>query len=268
MIGAIIGDIAGSKYEFAPHKSKDFDFMGPGTSFTDDSVLTIAVGRALTTCANDRSDLAEKLVDCMKEDGRSYPECGFGLSFIKWLLSDDRGPYGSYGNGSAMRVSAAGEMAQTLEEAEALAEATAAGTHDHPEGIKGAQAVAAAIFLARAGASKREIHDYISVKYYALDFTLSEIRPTYAFSAICQESVPQAIECFLESSSLEDAVRNAVSIGGDCDTTGAMAGSIAEQYFGVPAPLRRKALSMLDDRLRGEFLDAESAILRVQADQA
>jgi ADP-ribosylglycohydrolase len=260
LIGTIIGDIAGSRFEFSPHKSKDFELMTPECRFTDDTVMTVAVAKALTSCRSDRSDLGELTVKYMKEIGRRYPDCGYGENFRKWIFSDDDAPYGSYGNGSAMRVSACGYAALNIFEAIDLARITAAVTHDHPEGIKGAQAVAAVIFLAKDGWPIDDIKAYVDRKYYPMDKSLDEIRAGYSFDETCQGSVPQALEAFFESEGFEDAVRNAVSLGGDSDTQAAIAGSAAEVYWGVPQELREKALSYLDDDIRGELEEVEKAM--------
>ena len=170
-------------------------------------------------------------------------------------MNDTMGPYGSYGNGSAMRVSPVAYVAGTLDEAEKLAKWSAEVTHDHPEGIKGAQAVAAAIYLAKEGHDKDEIRAYIEEKYYDLDFTLDEIRPSYSFDVTCMGSVPQAIMCFLEAEDFEDAVRNAISLGGDGDTIGAIAGAIAEAYFGIPDELQEEAMEYMDDTEKDYYFE-------------
>lgn len=185
----------------------------------------------------------------MRELGHQYPDAGYGGMFYRWVLGYLDEPYGSYGNGSAMRVSPVAWAVDTLEEVETLAKWSAEITHDHPEGIKGAQAVAAAIFLARTGADKEEIRNYIQENYYNLNFTLDEIRPRYRFDVTCQGSVPQAIVCFLEAEDFEDAIRNAVSLGGDCDTQAAMAGAIAEAYFGIPDDLQEEVFEYIDETL-------------------
>lgn len=246
MIGAIVGDIVGSPYEFTmrPMKSKEFELFGPRSAPTDDSILTIATADALL---GDR-DFAR----AYRAYYRRFPEAGYGTGFINWAKASDAGPYGSYGNGSAMRVGPVGFVAKSLSEALALAKQSAAVTHDHPEGIKGAQAIAAAVFLARRKESKHEIGAYLRRTFaYRLDRSLRDIRPTYGFDVSCQGSVPEAIIAFLESVSFEDAIRNAVSLGGDADTLAAMAGSIADAHYGVPRDLRERALGYLDADLRG-----------------
>ena len=222
MIGAIIGDIAGSTYEFNNIKTKRFPLPAPGSCYTDDSLMTIAVARALMRAGN--GGFSAALTEEMRGMARRYPHPmgGYGGRFESWLTSPEPKPYGSYGNGSAMRVSPCGLAAVTLEEALASARASAAVTHNHPEGIKGAEAVSAAIYLAKCGKSKAQIRQYVGKYYYDLSFTLDSIRQTYQFDGSCQGSVPQAMVAFLESESFEDAIRNVISIGGDCDTTGAI----------------------------------------------
>lgn len=256
MLGAIIGDIVGSLYEFRSDKTKSFPLFSPGCSPTDDSLMTMAVG---VTCVSadihNESEFKHTLALMMREIGRQYPDAGYGDRFFDWLMSDTMGPYGSYGNGSAMRVSPVAYVAETLDEAETLAKWSAEVTHDHPEGIKGAQAVAAAIYLAKEGHDKDEIRAYIEEKYYDLDFTLDEIRPSYSFDVTCMGSVPQAIMCFLEAEDFEDTVRNAISLGGDGDTIGAMAGAIAEAYFGVPDELQEEAMGYMDDTEKDYYFE-------------
>jgi type I restriction enzyme M protein len=252
MIGAILGDIVGSIYEFDNIKTKEFELFDKDCLFTDDSVMTIAIAEALlqTDCVNERNveEFKEKLIDVMHEIGIRYPDCGYGGHFLVWILRNKREPYNSFGNGSAMRVSSVGWYAKTLEEAELIAKATAEVSHNHPEGIKGAVATAGAVFLARTGATMYEIKKYIS-DYYTIDFTIDEIRPTYDYDITCQGTVPQAMQAFFESESFEDAIRNAISIGGDSDTLAAITGAVAEAYYGIPDELQETALSYLDERL-------------------
>lgn len=250
MLGAIIGDVAGSVYEFESHKSKNFPFFSPDCFPTDDSIMTMAVAMACVESNLDsEASFKRALIARMHELGERYPDAGYGGKFAYWLMRGSDKPYNSYGNGSAMRVSPVAWAAGSLDEAEKLAKWSAEVTHNHPEGIKGAQAVAAAIYLARIGKSKEEIRAYIVEKYYDLDFTLDEIRPTYSFNETCQGSVPQAIVCFLEADGFEDAVRNAISLGGDGDTQAAIAGSIAEAFFGIPEELEDGVFGFLDDLL-------------------
>jgi ADP-ribosylglycohydrolase len=242
MYGALIGDIVGSKFEFNNHRSKDFPFVSPGCSYTDDSIMTVAVARALLDALEGRGSLRDRLVFQMQALGKAYPypQGGYGGRFFGWLNSPDPQPYHSCGNGSAMRASACGLIAVTLEEALALAEESAAVTHDHPEGIKGAQALAVGVFLARQGKDKAAIRAALR-QFYHLEQTLDEIRPGYGFGALCQNTVPEANEAFLESESYEDAIRNAISLGGDSDTIGAITGGIAQAVYGIPRDLREAA---------------------------
>lgn len=248
MLGAIIGDIAGSRFEWQNIKSKEFELFTQGCGPTDDSVMTLAIAKAILSCnGRDFSGLGEKAVSCMQELGNRYPHAGYGGRFYGWLAQEDPQPYYSYGNGSAMRVSPCAYAADTLEEALQLAKAVTEVTHNHPEGIKGAQAATAAIFLALHGSSIGEIRAHINENYYPMNFTLDEIRPAYEFDVTCQGSVPQAIMAFLESTGFEDAIRNAISLGGDSDTIAAIAGSIAGAYYGVPADIRHLAIPFLDE---------------------
>ena len=240
MYGAILGDMIGSPYEFDKgNKSKDFEMFEGDAGFTDDTVMTIAVAEALTaTLGEDDDFIKDSIVYSMKRWGKKYPDAGYGLRFIDWLASTDPKPYDSYGNGSAMRVSSAGWLYDTLEETLHAAKLTSEVTHNHPEGIKGAQATAAAIFMARTGSSKEDIKSFIVSEFgYDLSRTCDEIRPAYKHVESCQETVPEAITAFLEGESFEDVIRTAVSLGGDCDTLTCIAGSIAEAFYGVPEDL-------------------------------
>lgn len=257
MIGAIIGDIVGSRFEWNNHRSKKFDLFAPNCFPTDDSIMTLAVGKAFMTCKPDRSDLFDRTVFCMQEIGRRYPFCGYGGRFHGWMFSDHPAPYNSFGNGAAMRVSACGFAAKSLGEAKALSEVVTCVTHDHPEGIKGAEATVTAIFLARSSASKEEIRRVIDSEYYPMDFTLDGIRNSYKFDETCQGTVPQALMAFFESASFEDAIRNAISIGGDSDTLAAITGGIAQAYYGVPQDIKDRALKFLDERLLKIYQECE-----------
>ena len=251
MYGAILGDIIGSPFEFdRGDKTKEFDLFTKGCDFTDDSVMTIAVGPQATV-----KEIEEAVVTNMQDWGKRYPYAGYGGRFRYWLRERNPKPYGSYGNGSAMRVSAAGGLYDSLERTREVARATANVTHNHPEGIKGAEATASAIYMARNGSSKEEIKEYIEKEFhYNLDRTLDEIRPGYHMDETCQRTVPEAIIAFLESKDFEDAVRNAVSLGGDTDTLGAITGSIAEAFYGIPAVLIAECKSRIDKGMMTDVL--------------
>ena len=245
MLGAIIGDIIGSSYEFKEIKSTEFPLFTSASRFTDDTVLTVAVA----DCLLHGRDFAKTF----KEYGQRYPDAGYGEMFGKWLRSSGSEPYNSYGNGSAMRVSPVAFAFDRIDDVLREAERSASPTHNHPEGVKGAQAIASAIFLARTGNGKKEIREYIEGRFgYNLGRSLDEIRPGYHFDETCQGSVPEAIIAFLESVNYEDAVRNAVSLGGDSDTIACITGSIAQAYYGgVPENIEKKVYEILDDRLGG-----------------
>ncbi len=252
MIGAIAGDIIGSVYERKRIKTKDFPLFTTGCTFTDDSVLTIALAEAILTGAS-----YEKL---MREYYRRYPHAGYGGMFRRWVLHDDNAPYNSFGNGAAMRISPAGFAFDTLEDVLDRARLYTEITHNHPEGIKGAQATASAIFLAKKGSSKKELRDYIEGAFgYDLNRTIDEIRPGYRFDPTCQGSVPEAIISFLESEDYEDALRNAISLGGDSDTLACITGGIAEAFYGgIPDLIEQMVLEILDNELRSvtlKFMD-------------
>ena len=250
MFGAIIGDICGSKYEFNNEKDYEkIELFKNGCFPTDDSVMTVAVARALIDSRGMNDDEIKKhLINSIHYYGHLFPKAGYGGTFRRWLATYSRKPYNSWGNGSAMRVSAAGWLYDSLEETLHAAKLTAEVTHDHPEGIKGAEAIAACIFLAREGKTKDEIRKYVEDNFYKLDFTIDEIRPWYEFDVSCQGSCPQAIEAFLESESFEDSIKLAISVGGDSDTIAAMTGGIAEAYYGIPEDIAGKAFAALKDR--------------------
>ena len=253
MLGAIAGDIIGSVHEFRgdrPTKTTDFELFVPDSTFTDDSVLTVAIARCLLDGDTD-------YVSAFHRAFAAYPRCGWGGMFARWAASGRRDPYHSFGNGAAMRVSPVGFASDSLEETLRVARATAEVTHNHPEGIKGAQATAGAVFLARTGQGRAAIRDFVTGTFgYDLTRTLDEIRPDYRFDETCQGTVPQAITAFLEATSYEGAVRNAVSLGGDADTLAAIAGGIAHAFHGaVPATVAAQALARLDDRLRAVWRD-------------
>lgn len=285
MYGAFIGDIVGSKYEFHNIKTKRFSLFSKGCDYTDDTIMTAAVAKAILLSRMEQQKTGGKgkgfqkyLVETMQDFGRRYPypKGAYGRRFEQWLREENPKPYGSYGNGSAMRVSPCALAGVNLEESLALARASAAVTHDHPEGIKGAEAVAAAVFLAKSGSSKEEIREYISGHYYDLDFTLDSIRDTYRFDGSCQGSVPQAIVAFLESEDFEDAIRNVISIGGDCDTTGAITGSIAWIYYagysgwvsGIYPPAMREIKERAASYLPEEFIQIEEEFHKVCGQRA
>ncbi len=241
MYGAILGDIIGSPYEFdRGDKTKNFELFHPKAAFTDDTVMTVAVAEALLD-AGDKASEAEirrQVTDSMLRWGRKYPNAGYGLRFLGWLDQTDPQPYSSYGNGSAMRVSAAGWLYDSMDRTREAARATAEVTHNHPEGIRGAESVASCIYLARTGSSREEIRNYVVREFgYNLSRSCDEIRPTYHHDESCQRTVPEAITAFLEGEDFEDVIRTAVSLGGDCDTLTAIAGSIAEAFCGIPNSL-------------------------------
>lgn len=252
MYGAILGDIIGSPYEFdRGSKTKVFPLFAEGSQFTDDTVMTLAVAEALMEARDDEEALRQALIRSMQKWGRRYPDAGYGARFCGWLESSDPQPYHSWGNGSAMRVSPAAWLGQDLATVRRLARRTAEVTHDHPEGIKGAEATAAAIFLGRTGHSKAEIKAYIEAEFgYDLSRTCDEIRPTYHHVESCQETVPEAITAFLEGDSFEDVIRTAVSLGGDCDTLTCIAGSMAEGFYGVPEELKQACRERLPEDLK------------------
>ena len=244
MIGAIIGDIAGSRFEWSNIKTKDFElFDDRRCEPTDDSVMSLAIAKAIINSSPDFLRLEQEAISCMQEVGKKYPRAGYGGSFKQWIRSTNPRPYNSWGNGSAMRVSACAYAANSVDEVIMLSKTVTAVTHNHPEGIKGAEAVAVAIFMALHGSSMLDIQDCINKHYYLIDFKLDEIRAKYSFDVSCQGSVPQAFAAFFESKNFEDAIRNAISIGGDSDTIAAIAGSIAEAYYGVPSEIRKHALT-------------------------
>ena len=250
MIGAILGDIIGSRFEFHNYLSKDFKLLTPRCEFTDDTVMTCAVAQALMDSAPDFSDLSEKAVAAMQRIGRQFPNCGYGARFIHWMFADDPQPYQSCGNGSAMRVSPVGFASRSIEEAKALSAAVTRVSHDHPEGMKGAEAAAVAIVMARRGCTKEEIRAEME-KYYDLSTTAEQYRGRWDGHGreICQVSLPQALVCFFEGESYEDVIRNCISIGGDSDTIAAIAGGIAEAFYGVPAELEKQAEGYLPVQL-------------------
>lgn len=268
MYGAILGDIIGSPFEFdRGAKTKEFPLFAKDSRFTDDTVMTIAVAEALINVRSRGIRITEEeelnkaghaaadtvkrmIVSSMKFWGLKYPGVGYGGKFKEWLSAIDPRPYGSFDNGSAMRVSPAGWLYDSLKETRVMARATAMVSHDHPEGLKAAEAIASCIYMARKGTSKDAIRSYVEDEFgYDLSMTLEEIRPSYRFTSSAAGSVPQAIRCFLESTDLEDAIRNAVSIGGDTDTVACVAGSVAEAFYGIPEDMIRMARSYMDEEM-------------------
>jgi ADP-ribosylglycohydrolase len=259
MYGAILGDIIGSPYEFNSnnYKAKDFPLFSERSTFTDDSVMTLAVAQAFLRAGTDADDelITRCLYRFMPEIGRRYPNCGYGGMFAHWILSGKAEPYNSFGNGSAMRVSSVAWLFDSLEAVRHAAVLSASVSHNHPEGVKGAEAVASAIFLARTGNTKDEIKEYVASEFgYDLSRTCDEIRPSYRMDETCQGSVPEAITAFLEGTDFEDVVRTAVSLGGDSDTIACMAGAIAEGFYGVPEELKKECRERLTPDLL-EILD-------------
>ena len=251
MYGAILGDMVGAPYEFdRGNKSKDFEMWNRRVQFTDDTVMTIAVADAILTVGPDaeEKEMKKALVSKMQAWGNKYPNAGYGGRFIYWLGSSNPEPYGSYGNGSAMRVASVGWLYDTLEKTREVAGWTAEVTHNHPEGIKGAEATASVIFMARNGATKGEIKEYVEKEFdYDLSRTCDEIRPGYHHDESCQKTVPEAITAFLEGEDFEDVIRTAVSLGGDCDTLTCIAGGMAEAFYSVPTEMVKKTLERLGD---------------------
>lgn len=262
MLGAIFGDIVGSVYEFRNTKDYNFPLLKDYSRPTDDSYMTLAVCKALMEAdGKSPEEIREHLIDVMHDIGNRYPRAGYGGMFATWLFNRMREPYNSYGNGSGMRVSAVGWLYPTLKETLDMAELTASVTHNHPEGIKGAQAIAACIFLARSGEDKDSIRDYVEKTFdYDLHRTLDEIRPHYDFYEICQKSVPEAIIAFLEGSCYEDVIRKAVSLGGDSDTIACMAGGIAEAYYEMPDVFKKEVRSRLDGGMN-DIIDQFEAVI-------
>ena len=262
MYGAILGDIIGSPYEFdMGSKTKEFSLFSKRSTFTDDSVMTIAVAEAFLGVPDDDEVIRKRLIDAMQKYGALYPHAGYGLRFSDWLDSEAPMPYNSWGNGSAMRVSAVAWLYNDLESVRHMARLSAEVTHNHPEGIKGAEATASAIFLARTGYTKDRIRQYIENEFsYALNRTCDEIRPTYHHVESCMETVPEAITAFLEGDSFEDVIRTAVSLGGDCDTLTCIAGSIAEAFYGVSDDLKEECMSRLPQDLLEVLIRFDSCL--------
>ena len=265
MLGAIIGDIAGSVFEFDYNRelahSKKFELIYPESGFTDDTVMTLAISDAVINAIPVKGSpvtdekFESNVIKSMQKFGHAYPNAGYGSRFFYWLMRKNPAPYNSWGNGSAMRVSPVAWAFDTLEEVEKFAEVSARVSHNHPEGIKGAQATAGAIFLARTGHNKDEIKNYIINRYnYDLSRTLDEIRPNYRHIESCQETVPEAVTAFLEGNSFEGVMREAISLSGDSDTLTAIACSIAEGFYGIPDEICDLFLPKLDDYLTDALL--------------
>jgi len=273
MYGAILGDIIGSPYEFDQgNKTKDFPLFIDLSMFTDDSIMTLAVAEAFMDSLEKGEELEKtkkRLIRYMQFWGEKYPNAGYGYWFSCWLKDWNPQPFNSYGNGSAMRVSSIGWLYDDLDTVLKMAKLSAEITHNHPEGIKGAQATAAAIFLARTGYTKEEIKEYTEILFgYDLNRTCDEIRPTYYHKESCQETVPEAIIAFLESTDFEDAIRNAVSLGGDCDTLTCITGSIAEAFYGIQEELKKKCLGRLPVDLKAILLRFEKFLMQKQKNPA
>lgn len=249
LTGAFIGDIAGSRFEGTDHKGKDFEFFHEDCCPTDDTIMTLAIADAVMNSIETKTDLSECAIESMQRFGRLYDDFGYGRRFLDWIFSEDPKPYESYGNGAAMRISSIPYLAKSKDEMLFMVKKVTEVTHNHPEALKGAEAVAVSIWEAIHGSSKEMIRDIICTNYYPLDFTIDEIRDDYEFHVDCSQSVPQAIEAFLESENFEDSIRMAVSIGGDTDTIACIAGSIAAPYYGVPDWMALKALWHLDETL-------------------
>ena len=252
MLGAITGDIIGSIYEFNNIKHKDFKLLTDKNYFTDDSIMTIAIYSALKKCKGNYNKLSSFAISEMQRFGKLYPnssKISYGGRFAQWLIGNNPQPYNSFGNGSAMRVSAVAYFANSIEETKELSKKVTEVTHNHPEGIKGAEAVAVCIYLALQQTDKEQIKKHIQDNYYSLDFNYEDLVKNYSFDETCQNTVPQAIYCFLISNNFEDCIRTAVSIGGDTDTICAIVGGIAEAYYGVPKEIKEKIYKYLDKNL-------------------
>lgn len=265
MYGAILGDMIGAPFEFdRGGKVKEFPLFSRGSEWTDDTVMTLAVASALLAAkGKPDEELKRELVRQMVAWGRKYPDAGYGVRFYAWLKAERHEPYGSFGNGSAMRVSAAGWLYGTLGETRRIARLTAEVTHNHPEGVKGAEATAAAIFLARTGKGKAEIRSYTMQEFgYDLSRSCSEIRPGYHHVESCQETVPEAFTAFLEGEGFEDVIRTAVSLGGDSDTLACIAGSLAEAYYGVPGELKAECRKRLNEDMLAVLDEFDLAMAR------
>ena len=253
MIGAIIGDIAGSKYEFNNIKHTNFDLFDQGCKFTDDTVCTLAIAKALLDCKGDYIDLQQRVIDNFRQLCIRHQSCGFGRRFMKWLKEGSLQPYESFGNGAAMRVSPVSYVAENIDQVKALSYKVTSITHNSEQGLKAAECVAICIFMANRGFSKTEIKKYVQENYYNLDFDIETLRQTYTFDVSCENSVPQAIYCFLKGKSFDQTIKLAISIGGDSDTIACIAGSIAQGYYGVPNFTKARAIGYLTDDLKSIY---------------
>jgi len=260
LFGAIIGDIVGSIYEFHNIKIKSFPFFSPRGYITDDSCMTIAVADAISKWKKKGGDLSEIAAESMREIGNKYPDKGYGGQFWQWLHDSSMKAYNSWGNGAAMRISAAGWFGNDIPEVKRLSYMVTSPTHDNIEGIKGAEATAVAIFLARNGCSKEDIAEYIQTNYYDLCDCVEDLQADYDWDSSCQGTVPPALQCFFESDSFEDAIRNAISIGGDSDTIGAITGAVAEAYYGIPDEIKEKAKTYIPEDLLQMVLELEKSV--------
>jgi type I restriction enzyme M protein len=249
LLGAIVGDIVGSRFEFQDIAAQGFELFGQGCRFTDDTVMTAAVAAAILDSKGDWSNLEKATIVRMRSLGQRFAEAGYGSNFKKWLFAEDPKPYESFGNGAAMRVSPCGLAAESIEEATIMAHKVTAVSHNHPEGLKGAEATAVAVFMAKRGDSAQEIGKIISDHYYQLDYNPPPFSGAKRPSISCQVTVPRAMVCFLSAKNYEEAIRRAVYLGGDTDTTAAIAGSVAGAYFSIPATLKERALALLDPSL-------------------
>lgn len=253
MLGAIIGDIVGSRFEYIEHKSKKFNLFDKKCIFTDDSVMTIAVAYALSMVDdfNDKQKLKQTVISCMKEIGQKYPHCGYGTFFKEWIFEDSK-PHDSFGNGAAMRISPVGLFCKTENEVKKVSRIITEVSHIHQEAIKGAEATALAVYLAKQGWYKKDIKDRLAKEYYPelVNMNCDNIRKDYYYDVTCQGTVPQALTCFFESCDYEDAIRNAISLGGDSDTLAAITGGVAEAYYGIPLCIKQVAMDFLDDYLK------------------
>ena len=247
--GAVIGDIVGSIYEFSNIKTKKFPFFPMNGYITDDSCMTIAVADALMKWKYDGGDLQQLTIQSMRQIGFKHPNMGYGFVFAKWLFNKESEPYNSWGNGAAMRVSAVGWIGNSITEVKRLSYMVTAVSHDHIEGIKGAEATAVCVYLARMGKDKNEIAKYITDNYYDWCSSVAGLQANYSWDGSCQGTVPPALQCFFESENFEDAIRNAISIGGDSDTIGAITGAVAGAYYGIPKEMIETARKYVPDDL-------------------